>query len=283
MYQRCISYGKKMLIGSSIIAPTSALIFATGSTVAIAGDVTQAHIPHYHWEFEKFNKCFDVSSMRRGYQVYKEVCSSCHSMKYLCYRHLTGLIFTEKQAKREAEQAMIEDGPDDEGEMFLRPGQLTDVVPAPYKNEQAARAANSGASPPDLSIITGARRGGPNYLFQLLIGYSEEVPPGVDLSATQYFNPYMDGGAIAMPPPLMDGAVEYPDGTPATVTQMAADITEFLQWGYWRNMDRSKQVGFVMWMYTFTGMGFFWWARRFVFAHMYSQKLTYKVRPYGFK
>eukprot|EP01083_Nonionella_stella_P086217 239368_1 len=282
MYQRCISYGKKMLLGATIAAPTSAL-FLSGATVAIAGDVQQAHTPHYHWEFEKWNKSFDVSSMRRGYQVYKEVCSSCHSMKYLCYRHLVGLIFTEKQAKLEASQAMIEDGPDDEGEMFLRPGQLTDVVPAPYKNEQAARAANSGSLPPDLSIITGARPHGVHYLFQLLIGYSEEVPPGVELSATQYFNPYFYGGAIAMPPPLLDGAVDYPDGTPATVTQMSADITEFLAWGYWRNMDRSKQVGFVMWMWTFTGIAFFYWARRFVFAHVYAQKLTYKVRPYGFK
>jgi len=270
-----------MLLGTTVLAP-SATLFLAGST-AIAGDVEQSHIPHYHWEFEKFNKCFDVAGMRRGYQVYKEVCSSCHSMKYLCYNHLVGLIFTEKQAKREAANAMIEDGPDDEGELFLRPGELTDVVPPPYKNEQAARAANNGAVPPDLSIIVGARRGGPNYLFQLLLGYTDEVPPGVDLSATQYFNPYMDGGAIAMPPPLMDGAVEYPDGTPATVTQMAADITEFLSWAYWRNMDRSKQVGFVMFMWTFTGIGFFWWARRFVFAHMYAQKLTYKVRPYGFK
>jgi len=253
-----------------------------GST-AIAGDVEQSHIPHYHWEFEKFNKCYDVSAMRRGYQVYKEVCSSCHSMKYLCYNHLVGLIFTEKQAKREAFNAMIEDGPDDEGELYLRPGDLKDVVPPPYKNEMAARAANNGAVPPDLSIIVGARKHGPNYLFQLLLGYSDEVPPGVDLSATQYWNPYMDGGAIAMPPPLMDGAVEYPDGTPATVTQMAADITEFLSWAYWRNMDRSKQVGFVMFMWTFTGIGFFWWARRFVFAHMYAQKLTYKIKPYGFK
>jgi len=271
-----------MLLGSSIIAPTAAL-FMAGSSVAIAGDVTQSHVPHYHWEFEKWNKCFDVSAMRRGYQVYKEVCSSCHSMKYLCYRHLVGVIYTQKQAKAEAAQAMIEDGPDDEGEMFLRPGELNDVVPPPYKNEQAARAANSGAAPPDLSIIAGARRGGPNYIFQLLIGYSDEVPPGVELSATQYFNPFMDGGALAMPPPLQDGAVEYPDGTPATVTQMAADMTEFLMWAYWRNMDRSKQVGNVMLLWTACGIGFSWWCRRFVFAHVYTQKITYKVRPYGFR
>lgn len=143
MYARCLNLGKKILLGASITAPTATLFMASSSAV-IAGDVQQSHIPHYHWEFEKFNKSFDVAAMRRGYQVYKEVCSSCHSMKYLCYRHLVGLIFTEKQAKKEAAQAMIEDGPDDEGEMFLRPGVLTDVVPAPYKNEQAARAANNG-------------------------------------------------------------------------------------------------------------------------------------------
>jgi len=282
MYQRCISFGKKLLLGSTVAAPSTAL-FMTGGSVAIAGDVEQSAIPHYHWEFEKFNKCYDVAGMRRGYQVYKEVCASCHSMKYLCYNHLVGLIFTEKQAEREAASAMIEDGPDDEGDIYLRPGALTDIVPPPYKNEQAARAANNGAAPPDLSLITGARRGGPNYLFQLLIGYCDETPPGLDLDSTQYFNPFMDGGAIAMPPPLNDGAVDYPDGTPATVTQMAADVTEFLSWAYWRNMDRSKQVGFVMWMWTFTGIGFFWWARRFNFAAIYGQKLTYKVQPYGFR
>eukprot|EP00485_Elphidium_margaritaceum_P010874 CAMPEP_0202690702 /NCGR_PEP_ID=MMETSP1385-20130828/5617_1 /ASSEMBLY_ACC=CAM_ASM_000861 /TAXON_ID=933848 /ORGANISM="Elphidium margaritaceum" /LENGTH=281 /DNA_ID=CAMNT_0049345991 /DNA_START=139 /DNA_END=984 /DNA_ORIENTATION=- len=281
MYQRCLSYGKKLLLGSTVIAPTATL-FMAGSAV-IAGDVDQAHAPHFHWEWEKWNKAFDTASMRRGYQVYKEVCSSCHSMKFMCYHHLVGVIFTREQAKRDAAQAMIEDGPDDEGEMFLRPGELTDVLPPPYHNEMAARAANNGSIPPDLSIIVGARPNGPNYLFSLLIGYSDEVPPGIDLAATQYFNPFMQGGAIAMPPPLNDGAVEYPDGTPATVTQMANDVTEFLSWAYWRNMNRSKQVGNFMFLWTFTAMGFVWWARRFVFAHVYAQKLSYKIQPYGFR
>eukprot|EP00490_Sorites_sp_Unknown_P013885 CAMPEP_0114662326 /NCGR_PEP_ID=MMETSP0191-20121206/24588_1 /TAXON_ID=126664 /ORGANISM="Sorites sp." /LENGTH=212 /DNA_ID=CAMNT_0001898141 /DNA_START=180 /DNA_END=815 /DNA_ORIENTATION=- len=209
----------------------------------MAGDIDQAAIPHYHWEFEKWNKSYDVAALRRGYQVYKEVCSSCHGMRFLCYRHLIGIIFTEKQAKKEAKNALIEDGPDENGEMYLREGVLTDSVPAPYKNDNAARAANNGALPPDLSLIAGARVGGPNYLFSLLTGYSDEVPPGATLEPGQYFNPFMLGGSISMPPPLQDGAVEYPDGTPATVTQMAADVTQFLQWAYWRNMDASKRTG----------------------------------------
>lgn len=114
-----------------------------------------------------------------------------------------------------------------------------------------------GALPPDLSLIVGARHGGLNYVFSLLIGYADEIPPGMDLGPAQYFNPYFEGGAIGMPPPLNDGAVEYPDGTSATVTQMARDVTEFFYWAYWRNMDRSKQVGMIMGMWTVFGMSFF--------------------------
>ena len=127
--------------------------------------------------------------------------------------------------------------------------------------------------------MAGARHGGPNYLFSLLLGYPDEVPPGMQLEDTQYFNFAFEGGAISMPPPLNDGAVEYPDGTPATVTQMARDITEFLMWSYWRNMDRSKQVGMIMGMWTVMGTFFFYWARRYMIAHIVTQRITYRMRP----
>lgn len=280
MYARCMQflsqYGKAIFIGSGIAAPIAVL-----GTSAVSGDVMAAHAPHYHWEYKDFLKSYDTAAIRRGWQVYKEVCASCHSMQYLCYRHMVGVIFTESQAKKEAAEAMIEDGPDEMGEMFLRPGVITDTVPSPYKNDNAARAANNGALPPDLSLMAGARHGEIDYLFSLLTGYSDEIPPGLTLEATQYCNPFMEGGVISMPPPLNDGAVEYPDGTPATVTQMARDVTEFLQWSLARHYDRQKQVGMYMALFFGTGVLFWYWNKRYMTSHIYTQRIRYKMRPYS--
>ena len=121
------------------------------------------------------------------------------------------------------------DGPNDEGEMFERPAKLSDSIPGPYANEQAARAANNGALPPDLSLIVKARHGGADYIFSLLNGYVE-APVGKTMLPGLYYNPYFAGGAIGMPAPLMDEAVTYPDGTIATISQMSKDVSIFLAW-----------------------------------------------------
>ncbi len=136
-------------------------------------------------------------SIRRGYEVYKAVCSACHSMKYLAYRHLVGVSHTEAEAKEEAEGIMVTDGPDDTGSFFQRPGKLADHFPSPYANDEAARAANNGALPPDLSYITSARHGGEDYVFALLTGYCDP-PAGITLREGLYYNPYFAGGAIGM-------------------------------------------------------------------------------------
>lgn len=136
-------------------------------------------------------------SVRRGYEVYKQVCSACHSMQYIAYRNLVGVTHTEAEAKAEAEQITVKDGPDDTGNYYTRPGKLSDYFPSPYPNEEAARAANNGAYPPDLSYIVSARKGGEDYIFSLLTGY-HDAPAGVVLREGQYFNPYFPGGAISM-------------------------------------------------------------------------------------
>jgi len=282
MYSRCknfaSNYGKKMIIFSGLIVPTAAFFMVSSNVVA--GDMIKAHPAHYHFDYERWFHSFDTAALRRGFQVYKEVCSSCHSLKYMYYRHLVGVIFTEKQAKKECATITVVDGPDDKGEMFERPAKLADKFAKPYKNDNAAKAANNGALPPDLTLMAGAREGGPSYIFSLLTGYAEEIPPGVTLTETQYFNPFMEGGILAMPPPLNDGAVEYPDGTSATVTQMARDVSEFLGWTYWTHMERQKQCGLHIILFSLTSAVFFYHARRYSIASYATQRITY-VRPLG--
>jgi len=241
----------------------------------------KAHPPHYHFEVEEMFKSHNVAALRRGYQVYKEVCSSCHSLQYVCYRHLVGYVLTEKEAKRESAAAMIEDGPDEQGELFLRAGTLLDVLSPPYKNDMVAKSANNGAVPPDLSLIAGAREGGLNYVFSLLTGYGDEIPPGVVLGQGQAFNPFFEGGVISMPPPLRDGMISYPDGTPATVSQMAKDVAEFFNWSLHRDLDTQKQIGAICVIWSLTAAGFFWWAKQHTKVSLLCQKITYKHSPWG--
>jgi len=270
------NHGRKVLLVGGVVLPS---MWFTGSVVA--GDVLKSHPPHYHFEVEEWNKSHDVAALRRGYQVYKEVCASCHSLQYMCYRHLVGHVLTEKEAKRDAAAALIEDGPDEQGELYLRPGTLLDVLPSPYKNELTAKAANNGAAPPDLSLIAGAREGGMNYVFSLLTGYGEEVPPGVALSPGQAFNPFFEGGVISMPPPLRDGAVNYPDGTPATVSQMAKDVAEFFNWAYHRDLDMQKQICAIGVIWGTTASLVFWWVKQHTKLNILCQKVTYKTTPWG--
>ena len=151
-------------------------------------------------------------------------------MNRLAYRNLVGVCYSEAEAKKIAEDKTFTDGPNDQGEFFDRPGKLTDHFPAPYKNEEHARSINNGALPPDLSLIGKSRGRGEDYIFALLTGYPAEPPAGVVLAAGQYYNPYFAGGKIGMPKQLIDGAVDYPDGTPATESQMAKDVAVFLAW-----------------------------------------------------
>ncbi|GKV35792.1 hypothetical protein SLEP1_g44009 [Rubroshorea leprosula] len=185
-------------------------------TIALADKAEHGlAVPNYPWPHKGILSSYDHASIRRGHQVYQEVCASCHSMSLISYRDLVGVAYTEEETKAMAAEIEVVDGPNDEGEMFTRPGKLSDRFPQPYANEQAARFANGGAYPPDLSLITKARHNGQNYVFALLTGY-HDPPAGVSIRGGLYYNPYFPGGAIAMPKMLNDGAVEYEDGTLAT-------------------------------------------------------------------
>ena len=198
------------------------------------------------WSFKgPFGK-FDRGALQRGYQVYTEVCASCHSMKYLSYRNLAekgGPEFSEAQAKAIAASFEVKDGPNADGEMFTRPGKLSDKFVMPYDNVKAAQAANGGAYPPDMSVLVKARGGGVDYIYSLLQGY-EDPPSGVTLDDGVYYNKYMYGNKIKMPNQLSDGLVEYADGTKATVEQMSKDVTTFLMWSAEPHLESRHQMGF---------------------------------------
>ena len=182
------------------------------------------------WTFKGLFGKFDRASLQRGYQVYTEVCASCHSMKYLSYRNLSekgGPEFSEAEAKAIAASFEVTDGPDSTGEMFTRPAKLSDKFVMPYANDEEAKSANGGAYPPDMSVLVKARKGGADYVYSLLLGY-EDPPSGIKLDDGVYYNKYMYGNKIKMPAPLSDDLVEYSDGTKATQEQMAKDVVNFL-------------------------------------------------------
>ena len=198
------------------------------------------------WSFKGLFGKFDRGALQRGYQVYTEVCSSCHSMKYLSYRNLAekgGPEFTEDQAKAIASSFEVADGPNEDGEMFTRPGKLSDKFVMPYENVKAAQAANGGAYPPDMSVLVKARSGGANYIYSLLQGY-EDPPIGMTLDEGVHYNKYMYGNKIKMANQLSDGLVEYADGTEATVEQMSKDVTTFLMWAAEPHLEARHQMGF---------------------------------------
>ncbi len=198
------------------------------------------------WSFKGLFGKFDRASLQRGYQVYTEVCSSCHSMKYLSYRNLSekgGPEFTELQAKAIAASFEVTDGPNSDGEMFTRPGKLSDKFVMPYENVKAAQAANGGAYPPDMSVLAKARGGGVDYIYSLLQGY-EDPPLNIKLDDGVYYNKYMYGNKIKMANQLSDGLVEYSDGTIASVEQMSKDVTTFLMWSAEPHLEARHQMGF---------------------------------------
>ena len=198
------------------------------------------------WTFKGLFGKFDRASLQRGYQVYTEVCAACHSMKYLSYRNLSekgGPEFSVAQAKAIAASFEVTDGPNADGDMFQRPGKLSDKFVMPYENVKAAEAANGGAYPPDMSVLVKARGGGVDYIYSLLQGY-EEAPSGITLDDGVHYNKYMYGNKIKMSAPLSDDIVEYSDGTKATVEQMSKDVTTFLMWAAEPSLEARHQMGF---------------------------------------
>jgi ubiquinol-cytochrome c reductase cytochrome c1 subunit len=232
-------FGKmgRSLIGALVLGAAAVL----STTPARAAGEAIA-IPDTRFSFEGLFGTFDRGGLQRGFQVYKEVCAACHGMRQLSYRNLLEIGLTEEQARNIAAQFQVVDGPNDQGEMFERPARLSDRFRRPFANEQAARAANNGAYPPDLSVIVKARAGFADYINALLTGY-QDPPAGFNLMDGMHYNAYYPGHQIAMPNVLNPGQVEFADGTEASVANMARDVTTFLAWAAEPELEKRRAMG----------------------------------------
>jgi ubiquinol-cytochrome c reductase cytochrome c1 subunit len=200
------------------------------------GPAKHAHPAHRHWPWDDgARKGFDWKAIRRGRQVYTEVFAPCHSLKPLNFNHFQAFMTKEEIRKLAESYDLVDPDPDPkDGTPVVRPGKPTDNLPEPYPNLIAAASANNGAAPPNLLLAPYSLEGGADYIFALLTGYKwgeyMAIPPWIKLKPGQFWNPYFKGGVLAMPPPLSDGLLEFEDGTPATVSQMAKDVVCFLRW-----------------------------------------------------
>jgi ubiquinol-cytochrome c reductase cytochrome c1 subunit len=268
---------KWVILGMSAGIATGGFTVYNLITPAFATDL-ELHCPKLPWTFNKPFRTYEHASIRRGFQVYREVCSQCHSLKFIYFRHLVNVCFTEEEVKKIASEYMIQDGPNDQGEMFERPGKLSDRIPSPYPNDAAGRLANNGALPPDLSYIAKGRHDTEDYLFHLLTGYCE-APPGKVLADGQYYNPYFPGGGIGMAQALWNDLIQYEDGTPASISQMAKDVAVFLSWSADPHRDARERMlikyGFIL----VTGASIAYYAKRFKWSTIKARKLAYKNRP----
>jgi len=236
---------------NNILAKIFLIIFITGIGNLAYSEENKAKFLKNNWSFDGVFGTFDRASLQRGYQVYQEVCAGCHSVQHLSYRNLSekgGPEFSAEEAKAIAAQFEVTDGPNEDGEMFTRPGRLSDKFIKPFPNVKAAAAANGGAYPPDMSVLAKARKGGADYIYSLLMGY-EEAPAGYDLDDGVYYNKYMPGQKIKMAEPISDGAVEYADGTETTKAQIAKDVTAFLVWSADPHLEARHKMGFKVFFY----------------------------------
>jgi len=227
------------------------IIFIIGFSSSAYSEENKAEFIKNNWSFEGVFGTFDRASLQRGYQVYQEVCSGCHSAQHLSYRNLSekgGPEFSLEEAKAIAAQFEVTDGPNEEGEMFTRQGRLSDKFVSPFPNVKVAAASNGGAYPPDMSVLVKARKGGANYIYSLLLGY-EEAPAGYELDDGVYYNKYMPGHRIMMAEPISDAAVEYSDGTETTKEQIAKDVTVFLVWAADPHLEARHRMGFKVFFY----------------------------------
>lgn len=271
MFRAAISKAGSLVAGGTGVG--AGLVLA-GSVAPTAANDAVVHPGSFKWSHNGFLDAFDTASIRRGFQVYRQVCSACHSVEALAFRNLVGVTHTLEEAKLIAETYEIQDGPNDQGEMFSRKGKVSDSLPLTYPNEEAAKAANGGACPPDLSLITKARHDGQNYVFSLLTGF-REPPAGVEVRDGLHYNPYFPGHVIGMARPLYDDAVEYPDGTKASTSQMAKDVTTFLAWIGEPWHDDRKRIGLKA-MIIFSALtGLTFYTKRVKWSVLKSRKLYF--------
>ena len=243
-----------------------AIVMVSGGAFAAGGG---AHAPDRDWTFEGIFATFDLSEVQRGLQVYLEVCANCHGLQYVAYRDLGMIGYDEDQIKAIAAEYEVEDGPDSDGEMFMRAARPADRFVSPYPNSKYAAAMNGGAVPPDLSLIYKARANGANYLHALLSGYEEEPEDGFELMDGLSFNPYFPGHQIAMPQPLYGEDVEYADGTEATIEQESHDVTAFLAWAAEPYLERRKSMGLTAVLFVLVLTGLFYACKRKIWADLH--------------
>ena len=241
------------VLGALMLAPT------------LARAAGEPALPRQQWSFDGVFGTYDRASAQRGFQVYKDVCSVCHPVKHLHFRDLTDIGYSEDEVKAIAAGYQVTDGPNDEGQMFQRPGRPSDPIPGPFPNDQAARAANNGALPPDQSLIVKARAGGPDYVYGILTGY-KEAPASFKMLEGMNYNEFFPGHQIAMPTPLSDNAVTFADGTPATVPQMAHDVVTFLTWAGEPRLEDRHRAGFKVTLFLVVAAGVFYAAKRKIWA-----------------
>ncbi|QJP17166.1 cytochrome c1 [Starkeya sp. ORNL1] len=270
---------KLMSLRSLTLGAAAALLLA-GAPAAFAQEHGAPQPHRESWSFAgPFGK-YDQAQLQRGFQVFKEVCSSCHSAHLFAFRNLAqegGPGYSEDQAKTVAEEYKVQDGPNDSGDMFERPARLSDRWPSPFPNEQAARASNGGAFPPDFSVLAKARtyevgfpgflidvlkqyqEQGPDYIHALLNGYKDTPPEGFNLPEGAHYNEYFPGHAIKMPKPLSDDQVTYSDGTPQTVDQYSRDVVAFMMWLAEPHLEARKRIGFqvMLFLILFAGLLYF--------------------------
>lgn len=255
-------------IRTAFIAGVTAVGLSFGVPASASASGAEAHAPELHWSFSGLFGTFDRGALRRGFQVYKNVCAGCHGLRLVAYRNLMDIGFTEAEVKAIAAEATFMDGPNDSGEMFERPGKPSDRFKSPFANEQAARASNNGALPPDLSLIIKARVGGPDYVHGILTGY-KEAPAGFVVPEGMHYNEYFAGHNIAMPPPLSEGAVEYADGTKATLDQLAQDVVTFLSWTSEPELEVRKRTGVKVILFLLLLTGLFYVVKRRIWADVH--------------
>lgn len=241
---------------------------ATVSYAGIAKAADSGHavaLPEQQWSFQGAFGTYDKAALQRGYKVYRQVCSACHSMEKIYFRNLEDLGYDEGQIKAIAAEYTVTDGPDDEGEMFDRPALPSDALPSPYPNDKAAAAVNNGAMPPDLSLIAKARVGGADYVYALMAGYAD-APHDVELLPGQYYNKYMAGNVLAMAPPLSEGIVAYEDGTPEHVSQYAKDVAQFLMWAAEPKLEARKATGVKVFIFLLVFAGIMYRVKKKIWA-----------------
>jgi ubiquinol-cytochrome c reductase cytochrome b/c1 subunit len=250
---------------------------------ALAADEHSPAPPRVKWSFSgPFGK-YDRAQLQRGLKVYREVCAVCHGLKYVAFRNLADLGYSEGQIKAIASEYKIQDGPNDQGDMFEREGRPADYFPTPWPNENAARARYNGV-PPDMSVLAKARgyeRGFPwfifdmftqfqehgvDYIHALMTGYKEKPPAGFTLPQGSFYNEYFPGHAIAMPPPLSDKRIDYTDGTPTTVDQFSKDVSAFMMWAAEPHMEARKRIGFQVMIFLIVLAGLLYFTKKKVWA-----------------